>query len=146
MAVAGMTGRSTASRSWTGCTGRRLRLQHTRPPSIDAEQTSTPPRRRVQDFKTSLCSLPSERPASLMTCGQAPRAALSGSTEVSTDFLIRNLKVGPTNDALPIGSTQTDTELQQRGFDARALVGGITAWHAIGGTTVPLDTSTYDDG
>jgi hypothetical protein len=59
----------------------------------------------VQDFKTSLCSLPSERPASLMTCGQAPRAALSGSTEVSTDFLIRNLKVGPRNDALPIGST-----------------------------------------
>src|SRR6476620_2001669 len=38
------------------------------------------------------------------------------------------------------------TELRQRGFDARALVGGITAWHAIGGTTVPLDTSTYEDG
>src|SRR6476646_3584522 len=84
-----------------------LRLQHTGPPSIDAEQTSTTPRRRVQDFKTSLGSLPSVRPASLMTCGQAPRAALSGSTEVSTDFLIRNLKVGPRNDALPIGSTQT---------------------------------------
>jgi superoxide dismutase, Fe-Mn family len=38
------------------------------------------------------------------------------------------------------------TELRQRGYDARALVGGITAWHAIGGTTVPLDTSTYEDG
>ena len=37
------------------------------------------------------------------------------------------------------------TELRQRGYDARALVGGITAWHAIGGTTVPLDTSTYED-
>src|SRR5262249_15031913 len=36
-------------------------------------------------------------------------------------------------------------ELRQRGYDARALVGGITAWHAIGGTTVPLDTSTYED-
>ena len=36
------------------------------------------------------------------------------------------------------------TELRQRGYDARALVGGITAWHAIGGTTVPLDTSTYE--
>jgi len=35
-------------------------------------------------------------------------------------------------------------ELRQRGYDARALVGGITAWHAIGGTTVPLDTSTYE--
>ena len=28
---------------------------------------------------------------------------------------------------------------------ATALVGGITAWHAIGGTTVPLDTSTYEE-
>src|SRR5436190_4747080 len=36
------------------------------------------------------------------------------------------------------------TELRQRGYDARALVGGITAWHAIGGSTVPLDTSTYE--
>ena len=37
------------------------------------------------------------------------------------------------------------TELRKRGYDARALVGGITAWHAIGGTTVPLDTSTYEE-
>jgi superoxide dismutase, Fe-Mn family len=37
------------------------------------------------------------------------------------------------------------TELRQRGYDARALVGGITAWHAIGGATVPLDTSTYEE-
>ena len=36
------------------------------------------------------------------------------------------------------------TELRQRGYDARALVGGITAWHAIGGATVPLDTSSYE--
>jgi Fe-Mn family superoxide dismutase len=36
------------------------------------------------------------------------------------------------------------TELRRQGYDARALVGGITAWHAIGGTTVPLDTSTYE--
>jgi len=35
-------------------------------------------------------------------------------------------------------------EVRQRGYDARALVGGITAWHAIGGSTVPLDTSTYE--
>jgi Fe-Mn family superoxide dismutase len=38
------------------------------------------------------------------------------------------------------------TELRQLGYDARALVGGITAWHAIGGAIVPLDTSTYEDG
>jgi Fe-Mn family superoxide dismutase len=37
------------------------------------------------------------------------------------------------------------TELRQRGYDARALAGGITAWHAIGGPTVPLDTSTYEE-
>jgi Fe-Mn family superoxide dismutase len=36
------------------------------------------------------------------------------------------------------------TELRRRGYDARALSGGITAWHAIGGATVPLDTSTYE--
>lgn len=36
-------------------------------------------------------------------------------------------------------------ELRQRGYDARALVGGITAWHAIGGATVPLDISTYEE-
>jgi superoxide dismutase, Fe-Mn family len=42
-------------------------------------------------------------------------------------------------------SGRTVTELRQRGYDARALVGGITAWHAIGGTTVPLDTSTFEE-
>lgn len=36
-------------------------------------------------------------------------------------------------------------ELRRRGYDARALVGGITAWHAIGGMTVPLDISTYEE-
>lgn len=36
------------------------------------------------------------------------------------------------------------TDLRRRGYDARALVGGITAWHAIGGATVPLDASTYE--
>jgi Fe-Mn family superoxide dismutase len=38
------------------------------------------------------------------------------------------------------------TELRRRGYDARALIGGITAWHAVGGPTVPLDTSTYEEG
>jgi len=35
-------------------------------------------------------------------------------------------------------------ELRRRGYDARSLTGGIAAWHAIGGSTVPLDASTYD--
>jgi len=42
-------------------------------------------------------------------------------------------------------SGKTVAELRQRGYNARALVGGITAWHAIGGPTVPLDLSTYED-
>ena len=37
------------------------------------------------------------------------------------------------------------TELRQRGYDARALAGGITAWHAIGGATVAMDLSTYEE-
>ena len=37
------------------------------------------------------------------------------------------------------------TELRQRGYDARALVGGITAWHAVGGPTAPLNMSTYEE-
>ena len=37
------------------------------------------------------------------------------------------------------------TELRRRGYDARALIGGITAWHAIGGATVPMDLSTYEE-
>jgi Fe-Mn family superoxide dismutase len=38
----------------------------------------------------------------------------------------------------------TVTELRRRGYNARALKGGIAAWHAIGGRTVPLDRSTYN--
>jgi hypothetical protein len=38
-----------------------------------------------------------------------------------------------------------DRKERARGYDARALVGGITAWHAIGGTAVPLDISTYEE-
>jgi len=37
------------------------------------------------------------------------------------------------------------TELRRRGYDARALSGGITAWRAIGGATVPLDAATYEE-
>ena len=35
-------------------------------------------------------------------------------------------------------------ELRKRGYDARSLKGGIAAWHAIGGPTVPLDRGRYD--
>ena len=37
------------------------------------------------------------------------------------------------------------TKLRERGFEARALKGGIGAWHAIGGPTTPLDQSTYEN-
>jgi Fe-Mn family superoxide dismutase len=36
-------------------------------------------------------------------------------------------------------------ELRRRGFDARSLKGGIAAWHAIGGPTVPLDRGGYNE-
>ena len=36
------------------------------------------------------------------------------------------------------------TELRRRGYDARSLKGGIAAWHAIGGPTVPLDRASYN--
>lgn len=42
-------------------------------------------------------------------------------------------------------SGNTVKELRRQGFDARALEGGITAWHAIGGPTVPMDLSTYEE-
>ena len=35
-------------------------------------------------------------------------------------------------------SGEATSLLRQRGFDARCLAGGITAWHAMGGPTVPL--------
>jgi Fe-Mn family superoxide dismutase len=35
-------------------------------------------------------------------------------------------------------SGEATAELRRRGLDARALAGGITAWHAMGGPTVPL--------
>ena len=42
-------------------------------------------------------------------------------------------------------SGKTVTELRQRGYNARAVAGGIAAWYAIGGATVPMDLSTYED-
>jgi Fe-Mn family superoxide dismutase len=35
-------------------------------------------------------------------------------------------------------------KLRKRGYDARSLKGGIAAWHAIGGPTVPLDRASYN--
>ena len=35
-------------------------------------------------------------------------------------------------------SGEATAELRRRGLDARLLAGGITAWHAMGGPTVPL--------
>lgn len=35
-------------------------------------------------------------------------------------------------------SGEATAELRRRGLNARALAGGITAWHAMGGPTVPL--------
>ena len=35
-------------------------------------------------------------------------------------------------------SGEATAELRRRGLDARALAGGIAAWHAMGSPTVPL--------
>lgn len=46
-------------------------------------------------------------------------------------------------------SGEATAELRRRGFDAGALAGGIAAWHAMGGPTVPLtpeqNKETCDD-
>jgi superoxide dismutase, Fe-Mn family len=39
-------------------------------------------------------------------------------------------------------SGEAAAELRRRGFDARMLAGGITAWHAMSGATVPLPQSS----
>src|SRR5215472_13763677 len=38
----------------------------------------------------------------------------------------------------------TVVSLRRQGFNARSLKGGLAAWHAIGGRTVPLDRSAFD--
>ena len=50
---------------------------------------------------------------------------------------VRALKIAPPFDHYHFIDMDAD--------NARAVVGGITAWHAIGGATVPLDTSTYEE-
>jgi Fe-Mn family superoxide dismutase len=35
-------------------------------------------------------------------------------------------------------SGEAAAELRRRGFDARQLIGGLTAWHALGAPTIPL--------
>jgi Fe-Mn family superoxide dismutase len=36
------------------------------------------------------------------------------------------------------GQRRCRSRLRRRGFDAHILAGGIAAWHAVGGPTVPL--------
>jgi hypothetical protein len=71
----------------------------------------------------------------------AIRARLAALDWASTPvFEINGLK----REELIAAGSVIPSELRRRGYDARALVGGITAWHAIGGATVPLDTATYE--
>jgi Fe-Mn family superoxide dismutase len=42
-------------------------------------------------------------------------------------------------------SGETTIELRRRGYDARSLAGGIAAWHAIGGATVPIEIGPHVD-
>ena len=43
-------------------------------------------------------------------------------------------------------SGEATAELRRRGLDARALAGGIAAWHAMGGPTVPLPQTAQPRG
>lgn len=43
-------------------------------------------------------------------------------------------------------SGEATTELRRRGLDARFLAGGLPAWHAMGGPTVPLSTTPGHGG
>jgi Fe-Mn family superoxide dismutase len=43
-------------------------------------------------------------------------------------------------------SGEATVELRRRGLQARALTGGITAWRAMAGPTVPLPQSQFQGG
>ncbi|HEY1542714.1 MAG TPA: Fe-Mn family superoxide dismutase [Xanthobacteraceae bacterium] len=98
---------------------------------------------------------PERRPVILDVClpVDLPRRTdmLPGATMHAPDALPRWAETLPRDRPIAVYciagfqvSGNTVTELRRRGYDARALVGGIAAWHAIGAATVPLDTSTYE--
>ncbi len=110
----------------------------------------------AEELKASLARDDDRRPFLLDLClsRDLPRRTdmLAGATMRAPAALPRWVEQLPRNRPIAVYcvcgfqiSGTSVTELRRRGYDARAVVGGITAWHAIGGATVPMDTSTYED-
>ena len=110
----------------------------------------------AEELKTALDRDDERRPFLLDVClpTDLPRRTdmLAGATMHAPAALPRWVEGLPRNRPISVycicGFQVSGTavkELRRRGYDARAVVGGITAWHAIGGATVPLDSSTYED-
>jgi Fe-Mn family superoxide dismutase len=111
----------------------------------------------VEDLKAALEGEASRRPLLLDVClpKDLPRRTdmLAGAAMHAPASLPRWVEKLPRERPIAVYcicgfqvSGKTVAELRQRGYDARAVVGGITAWHAIGGATVPMDLSTYEEG
>jgi len=109
----------------------------------------------VEELKATLDGDPAQRPVLLDVCLPQDLARrtdmLPGASVHAPAALPRWVEELPRNRPIAVYcicgfqvSGNTVAELRKRGFDARALSGGIVAWHGIGGTTVPLDTSTYE--
>ncbi len=128
--------------------GGELSLPYGAPPQDEA-------RISAEELKAALDDVDDRRPVLLDLCQprDLPRRTdmLAGATMHAPATLARWVAELPRNRPIAVYcicgfqvSGTAVTELRRRGYDARALAGGITAWHAIGGATVPLDTSTYE--
>jgi Fe-Mn family superoxide dismutase len=110
----------------------------------------------AEELRIALAGEADRRPVLLDVClpiDLARRAdMLPGATLHAPDALARWAEELPRDRPIAVYcvygfqvSGETVIALRQRGYNARSVVGGIAAWHAIGGATVPLDTSTYEE-
>jgi Fe-Mn family superoxide dismutase len=110
----------------------------------------------TEELKAALAQGPDRRPMLLDVCQprDLPRRTdmLPGAQMHAPGALSRWIKDLPRDRPIAVYcicgfqvSGKTVSELRRQGFDARAVEGGITAWHAIGGATAPMDLSTYED-
>jgi Fe-Mn family superoxide dismutase len=126
-----------------------LFLPYGSPPEADARIT-------VEELKTALDDDADRRPLLIDLCLPVDRPRrtdmLPGASFHAPGALANWVEKLPRDRPIAVYcvcgfqvSGRAVTELRRRGYNARALVGGITAWHATGGATVPLDTSTHED-
>jgi superoxide dismutase, Fe-Mn family len=110
----------------------------------------------TEELKAALARSPDRRPMLLDVCLPKDLARrtdmLPGAVMHAPSALPRWIKELPRDRPIAVYcicgfqvSGKTVAELRRQGFDARSVVGGITAWHAIGGATVPMDLSTYEE-